>query len=118
MTSPTGRTNALLRERGYLVRVVESYNHHTKRRKDLFGFIDIVGIHPDILGVLGVQTTTGTNLAARITKAEALPAYWQWLACGNDVEFHGWRKILKVKGGKVKIWAPKIHAVSFRELFG
>lgn len=113
MSSPTQRTNALLREQGYLVRIVEHYNHHVKRKKDLYGFIDVVGLHPDKMGILGVQTTTGGHLAERIAKAEALPAFHLWLACGNAVEFHGWRKILKTKGGKVKIWVPKIHRISY-----
>jgi len=116
MRSPTERSLKLLRENGYIVWVVESYNAYTKRRKDLYGFIDIVGLHTKKTGLLGIQTTTGSNLSTRIKKAENINAYHRWLACGNDVEFHGWRKILK-KGTKIKIWVPKIHRVSYKDLF-
>jgi len=111
--SPTQRSIKLLKSRGYSVDIAESYNAFTRRRKDLYGFIDITGLHPDERGVLGVQTTTGTNLSARLKKAEALSAYWLWLACGNDVEFHGWRKLLT--GKKLRTWQPKIWRFSLSD---
>lgn len=90
--------------------MTESYNARIKRRRDLFHFLDLIALNTKYLGVLGIQTTTASNLSARIKKAEGLPAYYLWLACGNDVEFHGWKK---VKGR----WEPKIVKVSTRELF-
>ena len=113
--NPTTRTLANLRDRGYRPFVVESYNAYIKRKKDLYGFIDVVGLNPDYPGVLGVQTTTGDHLAERIHKAKALKAYWHWLQCGNPVEFHGWRKVLAKKGGKLKIWAPRIVRVTWED---
>jgi len=100
-------TRAHLVERGYTVERGESYNAHTKRKKDLYGWIDYVGLHSDHNGVLGIQTTSKSNLTARIKKAEAKPAYWLWLATGNPAEFHGWYmdkgrwvvKLVRVEGG-------------------
>jgi len=89
--------------------MAESYNAHIQRKRDLYGFIDIVALHLDKPGVLGVQTTTAPNLAARIAKAERLPYYWLWLACSNDVEFHGWKK----EKGR---WVVKITTVSIADL--
>lgn len=117
-TSPTSRSIALLKEEGYTIDIAESYNAFTKRRKDQYGFIDIVALHPKHKGVLGVQTTTGSNVQARVHKAKALDAYWLWLTCGNAVEFHGWRKLLKNKGGKQKVWVPKLIRVEPITLFG
>ena len=114
MRGPTQRSLNLLREQGYTVYIVESYNAYAKVRKDLFGFIDIAAIHPNRKGVLGVQTTTGSNLAARISKAEALPAYRLWLAAGNVVEFHGWRKLKT--GKKLRTWQPNILRVDLSGL--
>lgn len=114
MRGPTQRSLNLLRSQGYTVYVVESYNAFAKVRRDLFGFIDICAIHPDKKGVLGVQTTSGSNLAARITKAEALDAYKLWINTGNAVEFHGWRKL---KTGKVqRTWQPLIRRVDLSDL--
>lgn len=90
--STTALSLANLRSRGYLPTVVESYNHAIQRKKDLFGFIDIVALHPDRTGLLGVQTTSAPNLLARVRKAEGILEYEVWLACGNAVEFHGWTK--------------------------
>lgn len=114
MRGPTQRSMNLLREQGYTVYIVEHFNAFAKVRRDLFGFIDICAIHPDKKGVLGVQTTSGSNLAARIAKAEALPAYALWLRCGNAVEFHGWRKIIT---GKVqRTWQPLIRRFDLSDL--
>ena len=105
-----------MKEQGYTVDIAESYNAFIKKRKDLYKFIDLVGLHPDKQGVLAVQTTSGSNITARVKKAEALPAYWLWLKCGNVVEFHGWRKLLKVRGVKQKIWVPKIIRVTKEDI--
>jgi len=110
--SPTQRSLKQLRDRGYLVWITEHYNAFTQRRHDLYNFIDIVGLNIEEVGILGIQTTTLGGLNARIKKAEELESYWMWLACGNDVEFHGWR-FLKTSG----IWEPKIVKVSYRDLF-
>lgn len=115
MRSPTQRSLELLRSQGFVPYVVESYNAFARIRKDLYGFIDIVALHPGRTGLLGVQTTTGTNLSARITKAEGLKEYGLWIACGNSVEFHGWRKIL-IEGKKR--WAPIVRRVDMDELMG
>lgn len=88
--SPTERSLKLLREEGYLVAVVEKWNSFVKVRQDLFGFIDLLAIKEN--ETLAVQTTSGDNVSARLTKIEAsdnLPivrkANWR-------IEVHGWRK--------------------------
>ena len=115
MRSPTQRSLALLRERGYLPYVVETWNPYARIRKDLYGFIDIVAIKVGAEGVLAVQTTTGTNLSARIKKAEGLEAYNLWIATGNVVEFHGWRKLKT--GKKQRTWVPIVRRLSIADLF-
>lgn len=99
-TSPTQRTLHLLRKEGYTAQVVEKFVAWANRRIDLFGFIDVVGIHPDKQGILGVQTTSGSNLSARIKKSQALAAYHIWLRAGNTIEFHGWRKLKNLPGNR------------------
>ena len=64
----------LLRARGYYPRIAESYNAYIQRSRDLCGFIDICALHTKEVGVLGVQTTTSSNLRARVKKAESLEA--------------------------------------------
>jgi hypothetical protein len=112
MTSPTQRSIELLKKEGYKVAIVEKFNHFIKIRQDLFGFIDLVALHPDKKGILGVQTTSGSHLANRIDKAMMLPAFHLWIKCGNAVEFHGWVK--KGARGKRKLWSLNRHSFPTR----
>lgn len=113
MSSPTERTLALLRKEGHLTAVVEKFNPYIKIRQDLFGFIDVVAIHPKVVGVLAVQTTSGTNLMTRIAKAQKLKALKAWLISGNHLEFHGWRKM--GKAGKRKLWQVDRRIVTLEQ---
>ncbi len=96
-------TRKHLEKQGYIVDKAESYNHLTKRKKDLFRFIDFVAIHPSTNELLAIQTTSKSNLSTRVKKAEGLQAYWHWLATGNPVEFHGWYKPKGINRWEVKI---------------
>jgi hypothetical protein len=101
--SPTQRSLAFLRGRGYLVAVVEKWNPHARIRQDLFGCLDLVAIKDG--ETLGVQTTSASNVAARVQKiaeAEATPLL---RSAGWKIEVHGWRKL---KSG----WEPRIVDLS------
>jgi len=101
-SSPTQRTLKLLRDEGYTAEVVEKWIPQARRRKDLFNCIDVVGIHPDHNGVLGVQATTASNLSKRKQKSVALDSLKVWLTANNRFELHGWRK--GGPRGKRKVW--------------
>jgi len=103
--SPTTRSLKLLRDRGYLPAVVERFNHFAKIRQDLYGFIDLVAIKEGTTGVLGIQTTTGSNLLKRIKKSQQRPELIVWLKAGNRFILHGWRK--GGARGKRKTWRVK-----------
>ena len=104
--TPTARTLQRLRKLGFTAGVVERFNHHTKTRHDLFGCIDVVAISVEG-GTLGVQATSGSNLASRVTKSLWVPELCVWLAAGNRFECWGWRK-LQPKGTKRVRWEPKV----------
>lgn len=89
------RTLAHLRELGYLVDVVE--RRVGPITKDLFGIADVVAVGPDILAV---QTTTGSNVAARVRKITDSPALPVLRKAGIRVLVHGWRK---VRGGRWRL---------------
>jgi hypothetical protein len=109
-SNTTQRSLAWLRENGYTPTVVEHYNAYARRKFDLYGFIDIVALHPKLPGLLGIQTTTGAHLQDRIRKAKALDTYHLWIACGNRVLFMGWRKL----GGR---WAPMLLEMPGMDIF-
>ena len=106
--SPTQRSLKWLRDRGGTAQVVEKWNPYAKVRQDLFGIIDIVcvGLKPQDGGkssILGVQTTTGSNMDARIKKALQNESLCVWLDSGGGFEVHGWRKA--GSRGEPKKWA-------------
>jgi hypothetical protein len=91
-SSPTKRTLALLRAEGFTAAVVERWNPHAWVRQDLFGLFDLLAVHPDRPGVLGVQCTSTDHQAQRMAKALKVPALRTWLAAGNRAEIWGWKK--------------------------
>ena len=64
--SYTHKTMQLLREQGYLCGVVERYNSFSRKRYDLFGFIDLIAVNN--YKTIGVQSTSGTNHASHKRK--------------------------------------------------
>ena len=112
MSSPTSRSLDMLREIGYTCQVVEYYHHPSKKRRDLFGCIDIVAAHPD-LGILGVQATSGSNHSARFKKACRCPVY-NWLKGGAHLQVWSWQKRGKV--GQKKLWGLRVQQVTLKDL--
>lgn len=86
----TGRSTALLRERGYIVATVEHYNAFTKRKHDLFGCIDLLAIGNG--ETVAVQVTSKPHLSERRHKIEEAEAYPEMLRSGWKVVLHGWFK--------------------------
>lgn len=105
MSSPTSRTLALLRDKcGYAAEVVEKWNPHSKTRKDLFNFIDIVAVRPEgeLSGcILGVQATSASNMSARKKKCQEQPSFGAWNDSARTIVI-GWKK------DKSKHWVPTV----------
>ena len=72
MTSPTQRSLAHLRALGYRVAIVERWNPFARIRQDLFGVLDLLAVKDG--EILGVQVTSGSNVAARISTRSAVSA--------------------------------------------
>ena len=66
MSSPTQRTLKHLRDQGYRAEVVERWNPHARIRQDLFTIIDVLALSET--EVVAVQTTSASNMKARINK--------------------------------------------------
>ena len=91
--SPTQRTLAALRKDGWTAEVVERWIPGANIRRDLFGFGDILAMHPDH-GILMVQATSTPHVRDRIAKLLAVPTLLRWLQASphNHVEVWGWAK--------------------------
>jgi hypothetical protein len=103
MKQPTARTLTCLRKTGALAKVVERYNHYAKRRFDCFG-ADIMCVQGRKL--IAIQTTSGANHAAHLTKALANREVLAWLRTGNGFEVWSWAK--KGPRGKRKLWTSRV----------
>lgn len=91
MSSPTQRTLKHLRDAGYpLVQVVERWNPYAGVRQDLFGLVDVLAVGDDIVGV---QTTSASNVSKRVAKITESPALPILRKAGIRVLVHGWRKV-------------------------
>lgn len=108
MTSPTQRTLKYYRELGFSAWIVEKWNMHARIRQDMFGFIDIVAIHPEC-GIVGVQATSGSNHSARVEKIKANEYFPLWCASGGRVEVVSWAK--RGPRGKRKVWTVRREEV-------
>lgn len=90
-TSPTQRTLKKLRDAGYTCAITEHWNPFARQRQDLFGFIDILAIKGK--DILGIQTTTATNLSTRVKKIIKHKNYPLLKNAGIKICVHGWRKL-------------------------
>lgn len=113
MKSPTQRSLAYCRERGWTVQVVEHWNPFARRRVDLFGCIDLVAITPE--GVLGIQTTSGSGHSSRRKKVLAEKRIAQWVAAGAQFHIWSWSK----RGpGKRKEWTLRCEPILLSHFAG
>lgn len=80
-----------MRDQGYYAEVVERYNSFTKRRNDFAGFIDILCLGDG--EIVGVQTTSYSNMSARAKKIREHENFDAVLRSGIKIVVHGWRKV-------------------------
>src|SRR5258708_4321439 len=90
MVSPTARTLAHLRASGFLADVCERYIAPIRRKRDLFGFADVLAVRRGISGVLAIQCTTRGHVQDRLIRAKSRRELAVWLAAGNAFEVWGW----------------------------
>ncbi len=70
--TPTSAVKKFLTEQGYEVGITEKWNSWAKIRQDLFGFVDLIAVHPISGMILYVQITSASNMAARIKKIQGI----------------------------------------------
>ncbi len=112
MVTATQRTLAALRSKGYDAAVVEKWIQTGKGgfRRDLWGWCDVLALPeagatmPAVL--LGVQSTTGSNVAAHLQKLQGNASLLRWLRLGHQAEVWGWSK--RGPRGKRKVWTVRM----------
>ena len=114
--TPTQRTLKALREQGMIAGIVERWIPRINIRRDLFGILDIVALHP-VRGVVGVQST-GQDFAGHMAKmtVEKRAECMAWLKTpGTALELWGWSKLLVKRGGKARTWQPRVHVFTMED---
>lgn len=104
MTTPTQRSLKYLRDQGFTVAVTEHWNAFARIRQDLFGFIDLLALRGD--ETLAVQTTSYSNVSARVKKITEHENLANVRKAGWGISVHGWHKS---KSGK---WEVRIVDMS------
>jgi hypothetical protein len=124
--TPTKRTLDELRHRGAIADVVERWIPSVGeggafisygRRKDLFGFIDIVAIlDRQIVGIQATSDNSGGHGGARVKKIqqECADAARAWLEAGGLISVWAWRKYAKPV--ERKLWRPIVTPVTLEDL--
>ena len=100
--SPTQRSLKAMRDLGYTAEVTEKWNQWAKIRQDLFGFVDILAVGNG--ATIGVQTTSYSNMSARVKKIKALDVYTTLLASGWKIVVHGWKKNKSNRWEVKEVW--------------
>ena len=107
--TPTQRTLRWCRSDGWHVDVVERTIPHSFIKKDLFGCIDVLAIHPH--AIVGIQCTSARTVAARIKKIPETCAgpISAWLLHA-ELQVWGWREYpTRVDRKK---WRPRIETIT------
>jgi len=91
--SPTQRSLKHYRDLGYIAGVVERWIPQARKRSDLFGILDIVAVGNG--ETIGVQTTSASNVSARVKKIADSDAIGELREAGWRVIVQGWRKNAK-----------------------
>ena len=120
MASAEVMTTQYLETHGCSVGDARSWNPYCKRRHDLFGFIDLVALHPGRCMTIAIQATIGmNNRPARHKKIAESKEALDWVKSGRDnsIQVFTWRKIKAIrhdgKKAKREIWKPVIDEIYF-----
>lgn len=86
--TPTQRTLALMRSKGFYCEVVERHIPHSFIKKDLAGFLDIVCLGDN--ETIGIQVTSASNVSARVKKITEHENVAAVRKAGWRILVHGW----------------------------
>lgn len=90
MTDLRSKSRQWLKDEGWHVETVEHYNSFTKRKHDLFGFIDLLAIRAG--EVLGVQVTSKGHRSDHVRKISEHENVGKVREAGIGIHLHLWDK--------------------------
>jgi hypothetical protein len=106
--------------------IVERYMAYARRpggsqgvRRDYLGIIDIIVLDP-ARGIGGIQVC-GADFSGHRKKMTGIGARAciTWLSCpGAWLELWGWRKVIRSRNDRRKVWRPRIHVFRITDFPG
>lgn len=110
--SNTSRTFEYIRSQGWVADKVEQFNPYAGKfgkRKDMFGFGDIVAMGENSIIAIQSCGQAFSEHNKKITEdPEVAPKALQWIQNGGRLLLIGWRKVKLKRGGKAMRWSPRI----------
>lgn len=121
VATPTERTLAHLRDMGFRVKIVETWNSFTKTRHDMEGFIDILAWRLDPRTsepeMIAIQCTTRPNHLARkkkiLTDPKVAPRAKDWLAHSWKIWVMSWNKTMRNKQPRYDVKLEELFVHDF-----
>jgi len=107
--TPMQRTLKVIKDNELKWWKVETWQHWSKRRVDLFNIIDLLVLDS---GIVGLQVC-GTDFASHKHKLleQEKTNTSAWVENGGRLEVWGWRTLKKTIGKKATFWKPRIADV-------
>lgn len=93
MSSPTQRSLKYMRDLGYHAEITERWIPGANLRKDLWSFCDVLCLHKETGELVAVQTTSYSNISARVKKIAECELTPLVRKAGIEIHVHGWRKV-------------------------
>jgi hypothetical protein len=111
--SNTSRTLEYIRSQGWIADKVEQFNRYAGefgKRKDMFGFADIVAMgEGKIIAIQSCGQAFSEHERKILDDEEVAAKALKWMECGGRLLLIGWRKLKLHKGGKAMRWTPRIR---------
>ncbi len=111
MPSPTALSLARLRRDGFTCDIVERWVKVPGQdiRRDCFHCGDVLAVRAIDKAFVLIQTTSISNLPARVEKSRRQPELVEWIGAGGKFWLHGW---VRREGG----WAVKVVELAGADL--
>lgn len=110
--SNTSRTLEYLRHQGWVADKVEQFNPYAGvfgKRKDMFGFGDIVAMgEGNIYAIQSCGQSFAEHKRKIVDDTAVAPLAEMWIRNGGILLLIGWRKIKLRPGAKAMRWSPRI----------
>jgi len=111
--SNTSRTLEYIRRQGWVADKVEQFNIYAGqfgKRKDMFGFADIVAMGENsIIAIQSCGASFSEHHRKLMEDDYVAPNVVTWLMNGGRLLLIGWRKVKLRPGAKAMRWKPRIR---------